>query len=284
MASVRSRQQKRKTERAPAVWRGDALPKPVVTTERATIDHSVQRKVGVSWRVVSGFVVICMIALLFIMFQTDFFKVRTVNVVGATYIDPSEIFRYTDIAGLSIFLVDPNSVRQSILNSSRLIADARVTIGWPPEMVKIIIEERKPALVWTQYDIRVLLDLQGNILRQPREEEVFPNLIHVIADQSLNEPPLPENPIPLDVVSGALQLRQVLGGIEILQYNTAKGLGFRESSWNVWLGTGTDMPNKLLIYEALRDNLLGRGITPVEINVADTRAVYYCSDLEICDE
>ena len=282
MSSIRSRQQKRKSERAPAVWRGDAISR--TTTERATIDHSVQRKVGVSWRLVSGFIVLCMIVLLILMFQTDFFKVRSVTVVGATYIDPSEIFRYTDIAGLPIFLVDPNAVRQSILRSSRLIADARVTIGWPPEMVKIVVEERKPALVWTQYDIRVLLDLQGNILRQPRDEEVFPNLIHVIADQSLNEPPLPENPIPLDVVNGALQLRQLLAGVEVLQYNATKGLGFRESSWNVWLGTGSDMPNKLMIYEALRDNLLGRGITPVEINVADTRAVYYCSDLEFCDE
>jgi hypothetical protein len=283
MSSVRARQQKRKTERAPAVWRGDAVPKPKPNTERP-IDHSLRRKVGVSWRVVSGFIVLCTIGLLVIMFQTEFFKVRTITVVGATYIDPSEVFRYTETAGLPIFLIDPNDVRDAILSKSRLIADARVTIGWPPEMIKIVIEERKPALVWTQYDIRVLLDLQGNILRQPRPEEIFPNLIHVIADQSVNEPPLPEKRIPLDVVNGALQLRQLLSGIEILRYNATKGLGFRESSWDIWLGTGTDMPNKLLIYEALRDNLLKRGITPIEINVADTRAVYYCSNLELCDE
>lgn len=283
MSSVRARQQKRKTERAPAVWRGDAIAKPKPSVERA-IDHSVRRKAGVSWRVVSGLIVVCMIALLVVMFQTEFFKVRTITVVGATYIDPSEIFRYTEIAGFSIFQIDPNDVRDAILSKSRLIADARVTIGWQPEMVKIVVEERKPALVWTQYDIRVLLDIQGNILRQPRPEEVFPTLIHVIADRSLNEPPLPENPIPLAVVSGALQLRQLLSGIEILQYNAVKGLGFRESSWDIWLGTGTDMPNKLLVYEALRDNLLRRGITPVEINVADTRAVYYCSNLDLCDE
>ena len=283
MSSVRARQQKRKTERAPAVWRGDAIAKPKPSVERA-IDHSVRRKVGVSWRVVSGLIVVCMIGLLVVMFQTEFFKVRTITVVGATYIDPSEIFRYTEIAGFSIFQIDPNDVRDAILSKSRLIADARVTIGWQPEMVKIVVEERKPALVWTQYDIRVLLDIQGNILRQPRPEEVFPNLIHVIVDRSVNEPPLPENPIPLTVVSGALQLRQLLSGIEVLQYNAVKGLGFRESSWDIWLGTGTDMPNKLLVYEALRDNLLRRGITPVEINVADTRAVYYCSNLDLCDE
>ncbi|PJF29143.1 MAG: hypothetical protein CUN52_09895, partial [Phototrophicales bacterium] len=148
MSSVRARQQKRKTERAPAVWRGDAVPKPKPNTERP-IDHSLRRKVGVSWRVVSGVIVLCMIGLLVIMFQTEFFKVRTITVVGATYIDPSEVFRYTEIAGLPIFLIDPNDVRDAILSKSRLIADARVTIGWPPEMIKIIIEERKPALVWT---------------------------------------------------------------------------------------------------------------------------------------
>lgn len=282
MSSVRARQQRRKAERAPAVWRGDAIAKPKPSPDRP-LDHSVRRRVGVSWRVVSAGIVVCMIVLLVMMFQTEFFKVRTITVVGATYIDPSEVFRYTEIAGLSIFQIDPNDVRDAILSKSRLIADARVTIGWPPEMIKIVIEERKPALVWTQYDIRVLLDVQGNILRQPRPEEVFPNLIHVIVDRSVNEPPLPENPIPLEVVSGALQLRQLLSGVEVLQYNAIKGLGFRESSWDIWLGTGTDMPNKLLIYEALRDNLLRRGITPVEINVADIRAVYYCSNLDLCD-
>jgi hypothetical protein len=38
---------------------------------------------------------------------------------------------------------------------------------------------------------------------------------------------------------------------------------------------GTDMAQKLAIYETLVDNLLARGIHPSKIFVADARAPYY---------
>jgi hypothetical protein len=44
------------------------------------------------------------------------------------------------------------------------------------------------------------------------------------------------------------------------------------------------MRDKLLIYEALRENLLARGITPVEINVAHLEVAYYCGNAESCYE
>lgn len=269
----------RRTSRSPGVWRG-AQP---AASDDSSIEHGIRDQMGVSWRMFSGVVVVILSVILVLFFAAPFFYVRSVTVNGAQYLDEAEIFRYADIAEMHIFWVDPDNVRENILAASPVVADARVRIGWPPNMVRITIEEREPALLWTQSGVRVLVDLQGNVLRAPRDSESFPDLIQVIADSSLSEPPLPGVPIPPDVVAGALQLRSLVAGLPPLRYNAVNGLGFQENSWEVWLGVGTDMPNRLLIYEALRDNLLSRGITPLIINVADPDAVYYCWSLEFCE-
>lgn len=272
------RQPKRRSSRSPGVWRG-VQPAP----SEETIEHGVREQFGLSWRTFSGVVVVILSIMLLMFFITPFFYVRSVTVNGAQYLDEAEVFRYAEIAEMHIFWVNPDDVRENILAASPVVADARVRIGWPPDMIRITIEEREPALVWTQSNVRVLVDIQGNVLRAPRDSEAFPDLIQVVADNSLTEPPLPGVPIPQDVVAGALQLRSLVSGLPSLRYNAVNGLGFQEEAWDVWLGTGTDMPNKLLIYEALRDNLLSRGITPVSINVADLDAVYFCWSLEFCE-
>ncbi|GAB4311603.1 MAG: hypothetical protein Kow00117_04750 [Phototrophicales bacterium] len=272
------RQPKRRTSRSPAVWRG-IQPTPA----EDSIQHGIREQFGFSWRTFSGIAVVILSLLLLMFFITPFFYVRSVTVIGAQYLDAAEVFRYAGIAEMHIFWVNPDEVRQNILAASPVVADAQVRIGWPPDMVKITIEEREPALLLTQANVRVLVDVQGNVLRAPRDTETFPDLIHVVADNSVTDPPLPGKPIPLDVVAGALQLRSLISGLPSLRYNAVNGLGFQEETWDVWLGTGTDMPNKLLIYEALRDNLLSRGITPVSINVADLDAVYFCWSLEFCE-
>ena len=93
-----------------------------------------------------------------------------------------------------------------------------------------------------------------------------------------------EAAIPPDAVNGALQLQTLFAGIQELRYDPVKGLGFRESQgWDVWLGVGTDMSDKLVVYERLRDELVAQGITPVEINVSYLDGgIYYCESVEFC--
>lgn len=295
MSSARSRQQKRKARetRTPGLWRQGAstVPrqdKPVKSKASPTgrEEHGIRDEMVISWRVFSGLIVGGLSLVLMAFFLTDFFYVRSIELNGAQYLDEAEVFRYADIAENHIFWVSPDTVRQNILDASPLIADARVQIGWPPDMVRITVEERQPAMQWSQGGVRVLLDIQGNILRAPREDEQFPDLLHVIADNTLPDPRVPGDPVPVDVVAGSLQLRNLIAGLPTLRYNAKNGLGFREidGSWDVWLGTGTDMTNKLRVYETLRDDLLGRGVVPVVINVADLDAVYYCGSIEFCDE
>lgn len=286
MSSARQRQQKRRAResRSPAVWVGD---RDTRTREREA--HGIRDEITFSWRLFSGLIVIALSVVMVAFFVTDFFYVRSIDLRGATYLDEGEVFRYANIAEQHVFWVDPDRVRRNILDATPLVADVQVTVGWPPDMVTIRVEEREPALLWIQAGVRVLLDIQGNVLRSPRDEEQFPLLLTVIVDDSLSDPRLPGDPVPVHVVAGALQLQRLVAGLSSLRYNATHGLGFRETNggdigWDVWLGTGTDMANKLSVYETLRADLASRGITPTVINVADLDAVYYCGSSEFCYE
>ena len=282
MSSLRTRQQRRKSERAPGMLGGVRVP----FAERAArddVDHGVRKQQEMNWRYVSGLIVLGLTGLLIVFFATDLFYVRTVAVGGANYLDEGEVFRYAGIAETHIFWVNPQQVREDIIASSEVIADARVVVGWPPHMVQIYIEEREPQVIWVQDGVTALIDLQGRVLRYPPDDELLPDLLQVVSINTLTGPPGADVPIPEQAVAAAIQLRQ-LGRQEAVRYHPTKGLGFNESSWEVWLGTGTDMPNRLRIYEALRDNLLDRGITPSEINVADPEGAYYCGSIDSCYE
>jgi hypothetical protein len=285
MSNVRSRQQKRRDSRTPAVWRGQATPPSPEPRERP--EHGIRDELRFSWRLLSGGIVASLLMVMVVFFMTDLFYVTSIRLEGAEYLNESEVFRYAEIAEQHIFWVNPDTVRQNVIQATPLVANARVQIGWPPNMVTITVQERRPTLLWTQAGIRTLIDVQGNILRSPRDEEDFPELVQIIADNSFTQPRLPNEPIPIDVVSGALQLQRTFSGLPSLRYNANNGLGFREpnTTWDVWLGTGTNMPNKLRVYEALRDNLLIRGVPFVEINVADLNSIYYfCESIESCYE
>jgi cell division septal protein FtsQ len=241
-------------------------------------EHGVRRGFGINWRYISAVIVAVLSVVLVLSFVTDFFYVRSVQVAGVIYLDASEVFRYADIAESHIFWVDPEEVRQNILDATNVIADAQVTIGWPPDMVRIVIQEREPALVWIQSGVASWVDLQGRVLRQfPQDNGERSDLIRVVADDSVEGPPGGSVLVDTEAIAGALQLQTLLQGLSALRYNPTDGLGFREpAGWDVWFGVGTDMRDKLLIYEALTQDFQARGFVPTLVNVANPDAVVYC--------
>jgi hypothetical protein len=277
VTTLRSRQQRRKADRAPGIWRG-----PQGWLNQREIEHGVRSGSSFNWRWISGLIVISFSLSLLIFFMMDYFYVRNIAVAGTYYLDEAEVFRYADIAETHIFWVDAADVRANIVEHSKMVADARVTVGWPPDMVRVVVEEREPALAWVQDGITAWVSLQGEILRYPRDNESYGELLHIVADM----PGIPgeEAAIPQAAVNGALQLQTLFAGIQELRYDPVNGLGFRESEgWDVWLGVGTDMSDKLVVYDRLRAELIARGITPVEINVSHLDGgIYYCESVEFC--
>lgn len=271
-SSTRARERRRATtSRTPGIWQGTHEP----VEERPPVQHGVRGRVFVSWRVFSGLIILALMMVLWLFFTADIFYVHSVAVGGLEYLTKEEVFALSDIANVHIFWIDPQTVRQSILRSPT-VADARVEVGWPPNMVQIIIEERQPALVWEQAGVATWIDAQGRIMQQ-REDR--PELLRISREPAPNEitsPLGPSDRLDVSIVNGAMQLKSLYPNTTVLRYHPDKGLGFSDSGgWEVWFGTGTDMPQKILVYDAIVVNLAARGILPGEINVSNLDSPFY---------
>jgi len=111
----------------------------------------------------------------------------------------------------------------------------------------------------------VWIDLQGRVMRQRQDRG---DLLRIQADSSIDGPP--GQTIDGSVVNGALQLHQLLPDVRVLRYHPERGLGFNDPrGWEAWLGTGLDMPQKIVVYNAIVAELQGEGFRPNAITVAD---------------
>jgi hypothetical protein len=82
--------------------------------------------------------------------------------------------------------------------------------------------------------------------------------------------------VPQEVLHGALHLRELRPAIGELYYRQSGGLSYQDDrGWRVYLGTGTDMNQKLVLYEAIVQDLQARGIYPIYISVSNKSKPYY---------
>jgi cell division septal protein FtsQ len=254
--------------REPAIWRAGAAA-PVEDSERP--QAQVQGRMFASWRLISGLIVVSLGFVLVILFSSDAFFTHSVSVGGLQTMTKEEVFALANIADLHVFWLDPAQIRADLLRSPT-IANASVTVSWPPQAVQIIIQEREPALVWEQSGVAAWIDLQGRVMRQRADRG---DLLRIQADDDLDGPP--GQTIDPAVVNGALQLHQLLPDVRVLRYHPDRGLGFNDPrGWEAWMGTGLDMPQKIVVYNAIVTDLQGEGFRPGSINVADPDSPYYC--------
>ncbi|MDX2139897.1 MAG: FtsQ-type POTRA domain-containing protein [Chloroflexota bacterium] len=269
MTTSRTRSERRSTRTA--IWRGGSASAPA---EQPQLEHG-RRTAALSGgaRLVSGVIVISMTIVLLVFFLTDPFYIKNAQIGGMEFLSISDVYTIAGIDGWHLFWIEPEEVRAR-LRAYATIADASVQVGWPPAMVQIVIEEREPALVWVQAGQVVWIDLQGRVMSQRADVE---NLLRIEAESIEADPLGPNTRIPVDVVSGALQLRELLPDIEVLRYHPIKGLGYNDPrGWQAWFGSGANMPEKLLIYNAVVADIQTRGQVPTEINVSNPDAAVIC--------
>lgn len=257
-----------RSEREAVVLRRDAPMEPIA----ADAQHGI-RLDAINWRYMSGLLVATLSLIAVMMLRSDIFVVKGIAVSGTTYLDTREIFRYTGIADHHVLEIDPEAVRQS-LEEIPTIAEAEITLGWPPDMIRIRIVERQPVLVWDQNSVEAWIDIHGRVLTAPPEDR--PDLLRVVT-RGIEEPISVNDQIAQEIVDGARQLKELVPGESRLRYDPFLGLGFRDTrGWEAWFGSGRDMPVKILVYRRMVDDLLGRDITPSVVNVSNPDRPY-CS-------
>lgn len=208
-------------------------------------------KIWISWRWVSGILSGALFLLIIGFLTVDVFYVNTIAVGGVNYLSREEVFRFAGVSRKHIFWVNEEAV-EAQLESNNNIASADVRVGWPPNMVQIVVRERDPAIVWEQGDNRVWVDINGLVMFQREDRS---DLLRVVFDPT---EPIPTEPlgassrIETEVVHGALLLKSRMPNIDVLLYNPRKGLGWRDPrGWMAWFGTGSNMDMKTRVYESI---------------------------------
>jgi cell division septal protein FtsQ len=183
---------------------------------------------------------------------------------------PNEVFALADIAGQHIFWINPAAVRDNLLRSPSL-ADAQITVGWGNPLVTVEVQERQPALIWDQAGVPVWVDVGGRVMRQRDESR---ELLRVVVDDISQGPAAGE--VDQDVVNSALQLSALLPDVTTLRDHPTNGLGFTDPrGWEVWMGIGDDMDQKVQVYEALIGDLQDRGVQPRAIYLINPNRPWY---------
>jgi cell division septal protein FtsQ len=224
------------------------------------------------WRLVSLVMILALSGALYVLFNENMFYVSHVYVGGLRYLSPEEVYRLTNIADQHIFWVNPEDVARAVERDAA-IAAAEVEAKLPGR-VHIYVVEREPSIVWEQAGVRSWVDVQGYVM--PLRDDL-PELLRIVVEGE-DEPVTPYSRIDPDVVAGALQLRALRPNIERLFLHPIEGLGLLDGrGWRVYFGTGTDMEQKLLVYEALVDEMWQEG-SDVHFDlfdVGDLQAPYF---------
>jgi cell division septal protein FtsQ len=224
-----------------------------------------------SARMLSAIILLSLGVVLFLLFQSDAFYVRRIEVGGLDHLTAEEVFALSDVANVHLFWIDPEAVRQQVLRSPS-VADAEVLVSWPPHLVQIEVQEREPALIWEQAGVRTWIDVRGRVMLQ--RSDLTGMLRIMVLD--VDTPVGPNVIIPQRVVDGALQLHELFPNTDMMIYDGAMGLGYQDpGGWRVWFGEGTNMPAKVNVYNAIVADLEARGIFPEYVDVGNIDAPYY---------
>ncbi len=257
-------------------------------------------------RWISLAVLVVMVYFLQLLATRSDFYLRYIPVDGLVSIPADEIVATSGLAGRHVFAVDPNVAARRIAEMPGIVS-ASVTLKWP-NRVNISIVEDTPIAVWMTPDQSFWINEQGQLL--PARIDV-PGLIHIRSEntrgligvpakeeaesagpaaddgeaEDIEEevaetpPPKTSGAVPTDILLGALILQKLQpNGTTLLSlnYHPSNGLSYQdERGWPVFLGTGTDMRQKLTIYRAIVDDLLTQGITPQYVSVTNKEKPFF---------
>ncbi len=224
---------------------------------------------------------LCIYALYLAGMNEDFYLTR-IPVEGTISISASEIVSNSGLAGIHIFAADPNAAANRIAEIPGVIS-AAVTLEWP-NLVHIQVQEDSPIAVWIEGSNQYWITKNGRLIPARSqtlgllliESEQPPKLTEEAAGttDAVRQPDMAF--VPKSVMEGALQLRQLRPNIEKLFYRPSNGLSFQDGrGWRVYFGSGTDMQQKLVVYETIVDTLLEQGLTPVYVSVSNQEKPYY---------
>lgn len=237
-----------------------------------------------------GLLSLTLFALYLAATERDFY-LTTVPVSGTVSIPAGEIVAASGLGGAHIFAADPTEAARRIAELPGVVS-SKVTLAWPNEVMIEIVEDT-PIAIWqegaqqywiTRYLQLIpartpaigLLTIEYEAPPTPPAEDDELELELVGEGETAVSPNAAIGFISEDVLLGALQLRQLRPNIDKLYYRPASGLSYEDGrGWRAYFGTGTDMNQKLSVYETIVADLLARQIQPAYVSVSNQEKPYY---------
>jgi hypothetical protein len=202
----------------------------------------------------------------------DRFYVMKLSVIGAARTPPLEVANTSGLVGMHIFWVNAAEAEARLLRSLPALKSARVTCQLPAQC-SIEVVERTPLIAWQYGQAVTWVDADGATFNA-RAAQPDLNLITIEAAQG---PALiAGQPADPKVIAAAVSVAQALPGVRRYRYGGAHGLEFDdERGFPVYLGLANDMRDRVMIWQALRENLIARGVQPKFVDIRYPLAPFY---------
>lgn len=231
------------------------------------------------------------------IYQEPRFYLTYIPVEGAIALSPEEIAAASGLAGSHVFAVDPAEAAAKIGAMPGVISST-VTLQWPNQ-VYIKVAEEAAVAIWMENGVEYGVTESGRLFPARRSN---PTLLRIESEMEARLPNLEGEGtpaellgqedsvsadgeqaletsiafVPRDVLQGAIQLRELRPTIEKLYYQPSGGLSYQDGrGWRGYFGTGTQMNQKLAVYESIVADLLAKGIQPAYISVSNQEKPYY---------
>lgn len=209
-------------------------------------------------RLISGSLLLLLVGALCYLFASSDFYVYDAEVVVATHMSPQEVFEASGVNELSVLYISAAEV-EARLEKLPWVKEALVRCSLPNQ-VRIILHERKVALVWQRGGRLWGVDGDGSGL--PLSEA--PEGVLWVEDHCVR--PIEEG-AGQELVASALAVRRLMPEVNRLVCDPTYGLTFQSGDgYAVRLGQD-QIARKVAIWRALKSELAARGIRPTYVDL-----------------
>jgi cell division septal protein FtsQ len=204
-------------------------------------------------------------------FASDEFYIDQIRVQGNERIPSEVIAQASGLRGYSIFWVHPHRIAAQVEVAIPPIERVQVRYGLP-NIVEIQVLEKSSQLMWEFGGERYWVDDDGSL--HLVEEGCEASL--VVQDVRTTPPARIES----EALEGALQLTRLLPELRMVEYGPEMGLQFvHPRGWEVYLGTGADMPEKIGVLRAMEVEYAGQQAgAPLRVDLRYRQGIYLHSD------
>jgi cell division protein FtsQ len=261
-----------------------------------------------SWRILSGLMVIGLLAGLWAMWSSSMFQIDKISIQGAERIPHDEITNALNLVGESVLKANPADLEKTIYTSFPDVSKASIQVGLPAS-VAVRVNERQPIIAWQEEKETLWIDADGMAFT-PRG-----NVDGLITVQAKGTPPapastsatpegavgattgtgaatptpaatpiaLPDAPRPArafitaDLIAAIQKLSSQAPANTPILYDPHYGLGWNDpQGWVVYFGSNvTNMDLKLQQLKVITGELATKQITPKMISVEFPQAPFY---------